>query len=67
MYARALHKLHNSGHENVLAVANGVYFKLLTRNVFINKHGLVFVNFYRRAQVSAQLFFVRHYLHGSAA
>ena len=67
MNARTLDKLHDSGNEHVLTVANRVNLDFLALDVLVDENRLVFVYLNRGSEVHSELFFIRDYLHCASA
>ena len=67
MNAGTFHQFHDTGHEDVSAVTDGVDLNLLAGDVFVDQHRLVFVNFHSRFQIVAQLLLIGNDLHCATA
>ena len=67
MYAGALDVLHDSGHENILSVADRIDLELLAGDVFVNQHRAVRIDCNRIAEISSQAVFVCDDLHRASA
>ena len=63
----SLNMLHNTGNEDIFAVAYSINLKLASHNVFINKNWLLCVDFNGRLQIVAKRLLVSDNLHRSAA
>ena len=67
MYAGALDVLHDSGHENILSVADRIDLELLAGDVFVNEYRAVRIDRNRIAEISSQAVFVCDDLHRASA
>ena len=66
MNTRSLNKLHNTGNENIVSVADCINLNFLTANILINKNGLVLIDFNCSFKVVAKLTLVCNYLHSAS-
>ena len=62
----ALNKLHNTGNEDISAVADSVNLNLFTLNILINQNGLILINLNGGLEIVTKLFFIGNYLHSTA-
>ena len=67
MDSRSLNVLHDAGDEDVLAVADGIHFDLLTHDVFVNQDGMLLSDLVDDADEFVDVLVVYGNLHSLAA